>query len=185
MAESLFKANPNMPSLGQRYQRRAARAIERIWVKLQRWAQKWAREASRVTPVGLNTEGHPAGSLRRGYFVIPVRNGYQLTIILANHMDYGRWLEFGTVHIAYGHVLAWKQGDPPIMNWPAKAANLQAPSARASEKTHARWATRMDRAMTVGTGEQMPMVRPTGQALVPQIIADVQVIVREEFGKEA
>ena len=190
MAESLFRANPNLPSLARRYQTRAQRAIERIWVALQRWAIKWAERASGVTPVGVqrggpnNKHGLP-GRLKHSYFVVPVRNGDHFTIILANHMQYGRWLEFGTRYIAHGHVLAWKQGDPPVMNWPAKAANLQQPSARASEKTHARWSARLERAMTPGQGEQMPMVRPTGYELVPQIIEDVKRIVREEFGKAA
>lgn len=176
MADSLFKANPQLPQLVRRFQARADRAIDRIWVALQKWAQQWARDAARVTPV-------ETGQLRRSYFVVPVRNGSQFTISLCNHMTYGKWLEFGTIHIAHGHVLAWKYGDPPVMNWPAKAANLQAPSARASQKTHDRWAARMTKAMTVGSGEQMPMARPVGYDLVPRIVSDVQRIIREEFSR--
>lgn len=145
---------------------------------------------------------------------MPVRNGNQLTVILANHMQYGKWLEFGTHDhwvtitmprsfktsrgnwitlragtlrvsgIASGQVADWNIGDTPIMRWPAKDADLQEP-AKTGTKKHERWKTVSAQARTVGQGEQMPMVRPTGHDLVPQIIADVQRIVREEFQRAA
>ena len=176
MAESLFKVNTQLIRR-LRVQARIENAINRIWAALQKWANEWARRAARVTPV-------ETGQLRRNYFVVPIRNGTHFTIILANHMQYGKWLEFGTRNIAHGDVLAWKQGDPPVMQWPAKAANLQCPK-RSTEKSLARWHARMEGAMTVGQGEQMPMVRPTGYELVPLIIADVRGIVKKELGKSA
>lgn len=177
MADSLFHANPQLPSIARRFESRAARAVDKVWTALQRWANEWSRRAARVTPV-------ETGTLRRSYFVIPVRNGNQMTVILANHMAYGRWLEFGTRRIAYGHVLAWKPGDPPVMMWPAKAANLQYPK-RPTERSLARWNARAEKATTRGTGEQMPMVRATGHELIPQIVADVTAIIQREMGRAA
>lgn len=178
MADSLFRANPQLPRIAQQFQQRANRAVERVWIALQKWANEWSRRAARVTPV-------ETGMLRQSFFVVPIRNGAHMTVILANHMQYGKWLEFGTRYIAHGHVLAWKMGDPPVMQWPAKFADLQQPSLRAKQSTHDRWSARITKAMTPGAGEQMPMVRPTGHELVPQIIADVTRIIREEMGKAA
>ena len=177
MADSLFKANPNLPQIGHRFQARADKAIERIWTRIQKYGQQWARDAARVTPV-------ETGLLRQNYFVVPVRNGHTMTILLANHLKYGRFLEFGTKFIAGGAVLSWTQGQPVIRSWPAKMANLQPPSSRAKPTTHARFQARLARAMGP-EGEQMPFIRPTGQELVPRIIADVQRIVREEFSRAA
>jgi hypothetical protein len=186
MAESLFKANPNLPSLAKRYETRAQRAIDRIWVALQRWAQQWARAASAVTPVShKRSKNDPVipGTLKRSYFVVPIRNGMHLTVILANHQTYGKWLAFGTRFIAHGHVLAWTYGQPVIRNWPAKAATLPYPK-RPTEKSLARWNERMGRAMSPG-GEELPIVRPVGLSLMPDIIREVQAIIAQEFGRAA
>lgn len=167
MAESLFRINPKLPQITAKIQQRVDRAVERIWVALQRWSQEWSRRAARVTPV-------ETGALRRNYFVIPMRQGTKLTVILANHLEYGKWLEFGTKFIAGGSVEQWRRGQPPIMMWPAKQRDLQGASAAIRQK-----------AMGIGAGEQMPMVRATGYELLPQIIAEVQKIVREELGRAA
>lgn len=177
MATSLFRVNPQLPSVARRFEQRANRAIERIWRRLLAYGQQWSRNAARVTPV-------EAGLLRQNYFVVPIRNGTQMTIVLANHMQYGSFLEFGTRYIAHGRVLDWQIGQPVIRDWPAKMANLRPPGPRARASTHARHQALLARAMAPG-GEQMPMVRPTGHELIPQIIADVQRIVREEFGRAA
>lgn len=188
MAESLFRMNPQLPALGRKIQHRANRAIDRIWIRLQKYGQQWARQAIKVTPVGVKDKGPKgaglSGRLRQNWFIIPIRNGNVLSIVLANHMEYGKWLEFGTAHIAHGHVLSWKQGDPPIMHWPAKDKNLQY-SIHDSPKKHARMSAIAEKAGTPGLGEQMPMARPTGYELVPQIIADVERIIREELGRAA
>lgn len=172
MAESLFKASPQ---LGHLVQARMQRALQRIFERLWKWAEQWSHDAARVTPV-------ETGQLRRSYFVTTLRTGNTFTIILANHLEYGKWLEFGTRYIAHGHVEAWQYGQPPIMSWPAKDANLQYPK-KPTDKSLARWNSINEKAMTVGTGEQMPMVRPTGYALMAKIIEDVQRIVREEMAR--
>ena len=178
MAEPLFQFNSQIASQFRRLaQSRLDRAVDRAWIAIQRWSQEWLRRAARVTP-------REDGTLAGQWFVVPIRNGNILTIVLANHMAYGRWLEFGTRHIASGHVLAWKYGDPPVMNWPAKAGTLQKPSSRASSATHEKWSKRMAGAMTPGQGEQMPMARATGYGLLSQIIADVQKIIADELGRQ-
>ena len=110
MARSFLSFIPN-PQLGRLFQTRARRAIEQASSALERWAQTWS-------PGGAGVTGAAVGS----YFVVPIRNGDRFTVILARHMQYGRWQEFGAISVGEGEMSA------PTLGSLDEATDVQRPN---------------------------------------------------------
>ena len=83
--------------------------------ELNKAAMRWQREIRRHSPVDV-------GLLRQSWDVALANagQGSRLEAAVGTNVDYAVYIEFGTVEIAKGAVLAWQVGDPPILDWPAK-----------------------------------------------------------------
>jgi hypothetical protein len=113
MAASFVKFIPN-PQPSRLIQTRARRAIEQIWGALERWAQTWSPGS--------------AGATGGNYFVVPIRNGDQFTVILASHMQYGTWRGFGAISVGGGDMLSPpSDGAAPTIKRPGQATDAKQP----------------------------------------------------------
>lgn len=147
---------------------------------LKTWGQEWKRKVQRVSPV-------ESGRMRQSWFTEFERTNQSMSITLANSITgkdggpgYPVYIEFGTDRIAHGRVKAWQPGEPPIMSWPAKNADLPA-MPRFGTAAYERYENTLSKAFTAGAGEQMPMLRPTGYEIAPKVIEDVQQAVVQGF----
>lgn len=179
----------------------ALRDVERV---LKLWVAEYQRRVQRVTPVD-------KGLMRQSWFTQFERTSKYMSVTLANRIKseegapYPLYLEFGTDRIAKGKVKAWRQGDEPIMEWPAKLRDignfyLEKDQTRSffipggKEITYKergvgkegsakfeRMAMAAMRAFTAGQGEQMPMLRPIGYEIAPKVVEDVGIALFRGF----
>jgi hypothetical protein len=154
-------------------------AIEEAWKALSAWGEEYRRRVQRVTPV-------ETGHARQSWQLIRDKENLTVTIGSSVKSEDGKpylvYLEYGTDRIAGGKVKDWKPGEPPIMSWPAK--NDELPSLRdigPGDKRYERHTKVLIGAFTEGTGEQMPMLRPIGYEIAPEVAADVSLAMREGF----
>lgn len=116
---------------------------------------------------------------------------------------YPVYLEFGTARIAGGRVKQWKDGDAPIMDWPAKTGKLpnffrekdrramrggkrkvvEFGVGKAGSVKFQRAVQTATKAMTQGQGEQMPMIRPIANELMPKVLEKMIEAVQTGFSK--
>lgn len=148
----------------------AQRAINEAWKVLMVWGEEYRRRVQRVTPVA-------TGRMSQSWVLIPDRANLSITI--GNTIKgkdgkppYPVYLEFGTERIAGGRVKRWQDGQPPIMSWPAKSAELPV-MPRFGTKAYERYENTLTMAFTAGQGEQMPMLRPIGHEIAPKVAEDV------------
>ena len=157
-------------------------------------AEEYRRRVQRVTPV-------ETGRLRGSWVVQTERTKNMMTAVVGTSMKaengamYPVALEFGTDRIAKGKVKAWSEGEPPILEWPAKMQDI--PNFFKEKDTKKQvWMPSLGKhvtktekgvgeigsakfersvkiatkAMTFGEGEQMPMLRPIGYEMAPRIL---------------
>lgn len=100
----------------------SARTVDKCWQVLRRAGQEYRRRVQRVIP---REHGTAAQSMQ----VQEDRSGGTMAVAVGTSLksDDGRpyplYLEMGTARIAGGRVAAWKEGDAPVMDWPAKLAD--------------------------------------------------------------
>lgn len=171
-----------LEAIAQQMNAGIAEALNAIWKVLLAWGAEYQRQVQRVTPA-------EKGIARQSWFLITERTGDHMTVTLANRIKgengnrpYPFYLEFGTDRIAGGRVKAWKEGDPPIMDWPAKHADIPDMTlAKPGSKKYERHVDIITKAFTSGQGEQMPMLRPIGWEIAPKVVEDVQQAVIQGF----
>lgn len=158
----------------------AQSALNAVWKALLAWGSEWKRRVERVTPVDL-------GTARQSWVLVQDRTGDHMSVTLGNtikgkggQLSYVGMLEFGTDRIAGGRVKAWQPGDAPIMSWPAKSHDLPT-MPRFGTQAYERYMNTLDKAFDAGTGEQMPMLRPTGYEIAPKVVEDVQQAFTQGF----
>lgn len=172
--EAVFQANANAGALFAAALMRglepALRDVERV---LRIWIEEYKRRVMRVTPVD-------KGLMRQSWFTTFERTSRSMEATLANAVKsqdgqpYPLFIEYGTDRIAKGKVKDWKQGDAPIMDWPAKHEDLpNLTSIGPGSKKYDRHVDIITNAFTAGTGEQMPMLRPIGYEIAPKVVEDV------------
>ena len=109
--------------------------------------QRWKAEAVKRVPVD-------TGNLKNRILTETYKDGGDWTTAVGTNVPYGKWLEFGTEHIAGGRVLALGDGiditdSQAIKDWPAKSGQAIAPGLRRGGSS----------------GEQMPWLRPAFNAI--------------------
>lgn len=137
---------------------------------------RWQSEAKKRVPVDY-------GTLRQRILTETYKEtGGDWTTAVGTNVPYGKWLEFGTKHIAGGHVLALGQGidvtdAQAIKIWPAKnfgSGTLKKDGWRSrggfiNEKTgvaNARAVEAQNKNYALGnTGEEMPWLRTSFNAV--------------------
>ncbi len=148
--------------------------LDDVFKVLRTSAEEYRRRVQRVSPV-------KTGRMRASWVVQTERNNKEIQAVVGTSIKsddgvpYPVHLEFGTARIAGGRVLAWSEGDEPILEWPAKMAGI--PNFSSEKSVGKAGSAKFERsvrvaqaAMTVGTGEQMPMLRPIGFEMAPRII---------------
>lgn len=150
-----------------------AAALDRAWSVLEAWGQEYKSRVERITPVA-------RGVARQSWFLTAERTSNSMTVTLSNTerstgggQPYPFYLEFGTDRIAGGQLKAWQPGDAPVTAWPAKAVE---PPVAPCFGGHANepHVNVLSHAFSADSEAQMPMLRPIGYELVPQMIAAVQ-----------
>lgn len=179
-------------------------AVEEAWKTLSAWGEEYKRRVQRVTPVGPTTKDSIGGTASQSWQL--VRDKENLTVTIGSSVKsedgkpYIKYLEYGTDRIAGGRVKKWKPGDAPIMEWPAKLQNIPnlrlfggtgsnrdeqgrflAGGRSTGTQRFERHVNLAIKAFTAGQGEQMPMLRPIGYEIAPQIAEDVSQAMREGF----
>lgn len=153
------------------------KAVAEAWKAISAWGSEYQRRVVRVTPV-------EHGDVRRGWVLVRDKaggNAHEMSVTLGNVVkDIPLFLEYGTARIAKGRVKDWQPGQAPIMTWPAKLGDLPDMPKFGTAK-HERWETLMEKALTTGTGEQMPMLRPIGHEIAPEVKADLLQAMRDGF----
>lgn len=160
-------------------------ALDACWKELRRWGQEFRRRVVRVTPVGPKD----GGTARQGWSVTNERTAREMSVTVGTNVPYVVFLEYGTSRIAKGKVMAWREGDRPVMSWPAKSAGLpdfgrttdKGAAGRFGTKRYERSVKLLDRAFTAGQGEQMPMLRPIGYEIGPQVLESMREAMRRGF----
>jgi hypothetical protein len=148
-------------------------ALDRGWSVLEAWGQEYKSRVERITPVA-------RGVARQSWFLTAERTSNSMTMTLSNRarstsggQPYPFYLEFGTDRIAGGQLKAWQPGDAPVTAWPAKT--LEPPVApRFGGQASERHVDVLSHAFSADSEAQMPMLRPIGYELAPQMIAAVQ-----------
>lgn len=178
----------------------APQIINEAWKTLSAWGEEYRRRVVRVMPV-------ETGHARQSWVLIRDKSGDEMSVTIGNTIKstgHGRaypvYLEFGTARIAGGRVLRWQPGQAAIMDWPAKMENItdlrqfsndgrtrnalghflsggRSTGTRAFERA----VTIATKAFTAGQGEQMPILRPIGYEIAPQIAEDVLHAMRNGF----
>lgn len=120
-------------------------------------ADMWKREVVRHCPVDKG--------LLRASIVTDHAEANRSTIVaqVGTNVEYAKFLEFGTDHIAKGEVKRWQPGDAPILDWPAKRRDLPERSADIAT-----------RAFDANTAEFMPPWRGSWQLIAPRIVQMLQ-----------
>lgn len=180
--EIVFQANANAGALfAAALQGGLDRALKDGERMLKVWVEEYKRRVQRVTPVD-------KGLARQSWFTTFERTRTAMIATLANRIKskdgapYPVYLEFGTDRIAGGRVKAWQAGEPPILDWPAKTGDLpDITSAMPGSKKYERHADIITNAFTAGSGEQMPMLRPIGYEIAPQVAEDVGNAIAHSF----
>lgn len=182
MSESAFQPNTaGLDALATELRGAGERAANDVWKVLRRWGQEYKRRVQRVVPVRF-------GTLRQSFQVIEHRDGREMSVTLGTSLKsedgkpYPLYLEFGTDRIAGGKVKAWQPGDEPIMEWPAKMADVpNFHRLKTGSPRHERAVNIATRAFTAGQGEQMPFMRLVGYEIAPRVIEDCRVAIRDGF----
>lgn len=155
-------------------------AIDEAWKALLAWGSEYHRRVQRVTPV-------ETGRARQSWVLVSEKTSSVMSVTIGNTIKggpsgagYPVYLEFGTARIAGGRVKDWQPGQAPVMTWAAKLDELPVMPSLGTRK-HERYVNVMEKAFTLGSGEQMPMLRPIGYEIAPKVVEDVLQAVREGF----
>ncbi len=137
-------------------------ALDEAWKTLQAWGGEYKHRVERVTPVD-------RGAARQNWFITARRSADSMSVTLANSardvrgsQPYPLYQEFGTDRIAAGRVKAWpsKTAEPPVTpHFGPRSAEQHV-----DVISHA----------FAASDEQMPLLRPIGYELAPQIVESLQ-----------
>ncbi len=172
--QPMFQADPQTAMrFAAALQAGMAAALDRAWNVLEAWGQEYRSRVERITPVA-------RGVARQSWFLAAERTSNSMIVTLTNiarstggGQPYPFYLEFGTDRIAGGQLKAWQPGDAPVTAWPAKT--LEPPVApRFGGHASERHVNVLSHAFSADSEAQMPMLRPIGYELAPQIVAAVQ-----------
>ena len=142
------------------------RAADVVWQTLSRWGDEFlrrVREASPAAPGG--------GALRASWQIAEDRSGETMSVTVGaslrgkNGEPYPLYLELGTARIAGGRVEDWEPGEPPIELRPSDRKAERPASLTASPSTPTR----------------LPILRPIGDAIAPQVASDVRAAAAKEL----
>lgn len=172
--EVVFQSNPQA---GAMFAAMLMRGVETVLKDVEKvlkgWGEEYKRRVTRVTP-------RDTGAASQRWAMEFERDAKSMSVTVSNPQQYLVHLEYGTDRIAKGKVKEWKEGDPPIMSWPAKSADLPE-MPKFGTKKYERYETILTNAFTAGRGEQMPMLRPIGHDIAPKVLEDVGQAVVEGF----
>ncbi|HEV7224606.1 MAG TPA: HK97 gp10 family phage protein [Pirellulales bacterium] len=144
------------------------RASDAAWQTLRRWGQEYLRRVRQATPTAPG-----GGALRASWQVVEQRERGRLTIELGTSLrgksgqPYPLYLEFGTARIAGGRVADWQPGEPPVSTGGQNRAAEHPASLVSRAGRH--------------TPAQLPILRPIGEAMAPQAIAETRTAVANEL----
>lgn len=197
MAKNIIELDTSqLEKLGKAMRTAAPSIINAAWKTLSAWGAEYHRRVQRVTPVGPTTEDRIGGTAKQSWQLIRDKGNLMVTIGSSVKSEDGKpyltYLEYGTERIAGGRVKAWQPGQSPIMEWPAKLQGLgnfhleknkgrEMGVGREGSAKFERHVNLSIKAFTAGQGEQMPMLRPIGYEIAPQVVADVSNAVKEEI----
>lgn len=172
--QSIFQADEqSMSQFAAALQAGARAALLEAWKTLQAWGQEYKRRVEQVTPVD-------RGAARQSWLLVAERSADSMTVTLANsargakgQVPYAFYREFGTDRIAGDRVGAWQPGDAAVTEWPAKTGE---PPERPhfGEGSRERHVDVISHAFAATSAAQMPMLRPIGYELAPEIVASLQ-----------
>lgn len=176
---------PNTEGLTQLYSAMlfaSQQALDAAWKVLRIWGQEYKRRVQRVVPVEF-------GTLRQSWQIKNERTPNSMQVVLgtnlksASGVSYPLLLEIGTDRIAGGDVKRWVAGMPPVMEWPAKMADIpnffdSKSAGKAGSAKFERSVGIATKAFTSGTGEQMPFIRPVGYELAPKVVDSMRVAIQ-------
>lgn len=169
------------------------KSLNECWRVLKTSGAEFHRRLQRITPVEF-------GRLRASWVMLTERDDTSMEVQIGTSLKsddgqpYAVYLEMGTERIAGGKVMAWVEGQEPILEWPAKMRdlpNFRLEQDKVYKKTiggvkkrfiteygagkegtakFERSVKTSTKAMSSETGEQMPMIRPLAYELGPRIV---------------
>jgi hypothetical protein len=165
----IFTANPaGFARLAADLNGAGRRASDAAWQTLRRWGQEYLRRVRQATPVAPG-----GGALRAAWQVAEEREGGQMAVELGTSLrgkrgqPYPLYLEFGTARIAGGRIEDWQPGEPPVSVGGDRRA-AEHPASLAPRKNSSAPA-------------QLPILRPIGAAIAPQVAAETRTAVVNEL----